>query len=74
MSHLHRRLPAFDRLDRIGGTQQQQVRDRAQRGEMLDRLMGRPVFAEADRIVSEDVHDTRRPSAPRCGATAARNR
>ena len=30
---------------------------RPQRGELLDRLMGRAVLADADRVVGEDVHD-----------------
>ena len=33
------------------------MRDRAQRREMLDRLMRRPVFAEADRIMRHDIDD-----------------
>jgi hypothetical protein len=34
-----------------------EVRDGAQRGEMLDRLVGRSVFAEPDRIVGHHVND-----------------
>ena len=34
-----------------------QARDRAQRGEVLDRLVGRAVLAEADRVVRPDVGD-----------------
>ena len=33
----------------VGGTQHDQIRNRAQRHQLLDRLMGRAVFAEADR-------------------------
>ena len=52
-----RRLPALDRLDAVGGPPEIQVRHGAQRGDLLDRLVGRPVLAEPDRIVGEDVHD-----------------
>ena len=34
-----------------------QMRDRAQRREMLDRLVRRPVLAEADRIVRHHIDD-----------------
>ena len=34
-----------------------QARDRAQRGQVLDRLVGRPVLAEADRVVRPHVGD-----------------
>jgi len=37
MRRRQRRLPAFDSLDCVRRTPQQQVRDGAQRGEMLDR-------------------------------------
>ena len=33
------------------------LRDRSQRGGVLDRLMGRPVLAQADRVVGPDVGD-----------------
>ena len=33
-----------------------QVRRRAQHGEMLDRLMGRPILAEPDRVVGEHIN------------------
>jgi hypothetical protein len=46
-----RYLPAFGGLHRIGRAQHEMVRDGAQRGQMLDRLMRRSVLAEADRIV-----------------------
>ncbi len=49
--------PAFGGLDRIGRAEHQEVRDRAQRREMLDRLVGRPVLAEADRIVRHHIDD-----------------
>jgi hypothetical protein len=49
--------PALGRLHRVGRAEDQQVRDRAQRREMLDRLMGRAVLAEADGVVRHDVDD-----------------
>ena len=52
-----RELPAFDRLDRVAGPEHEQVRDRAQRGEMLDRLMRRAVLAEPDRVVRHHMDD-----------------
>ena len=52
-----RELPALGGLDRVGRAEHQQVRDRAQRGEMLDRLMRRAVLAEADRVVRHHVDD-----------------
>src|SRR5262245_65176878 len=41
-----RELPAFDSLDRVAGTENVEVRDGAQGGEVLDRLVGRAVFAD----------------------------
>ena len=52
---LQRDLPAFGRLDRVGRAEDQQVGDGAQGGQMLDRLVGRAVFAEADGIMGHDV-------------------
>src|SRR6516162_10094395 len=39
-----RELPAFNRFDRVAGTKDVEVRDGAQGGEVLDRLVGRAVF------------------------------
>ena len=39
------------------GRKRDQARNRAQDGQLLDRLMRRAVFADADRIVREDVDD-----------------
>ena len=39
------------------GPEHEQARDRPQRHELLDRLMGRPVLADPDRVVREDVDD-----------------
>jgi hypothetical protein len=47
----NRQLPAFRRLDQVGRAHGQQVGNRAQRRQMLDRLVGRAVFAQADGIV-----------------------
>ena len=48
---------ASARLDRVGRAEHQQVRDRPQRCEMLDRLMRRTVLAEADRIMRHHMDD-----------------
>ena len=50
-------LPAFRRLDGIGGPEQKQVGHGPQAGQVLDRLMGRAVLAEADGIVGHHVDD-----------------
>ena len=52
-----RQLPAFGGLDDIGRPEDQEVGDGAQRGQLLDRLMGRAVLAEADRIVGHHEDD-----------------
>ena len=49
--------PGGGRLVRVARPDEPQVRDRAQRGVVLDRLVGRAVLAEADRIVGPDVDD-----------------
>ena len=65
---LQSELPAFGRLDRDPPGGRREVRDGAQRGQMLDRLVGRAVLAEADDIVRHHVDDADRPSAPRGGS------
>ena len=52
-----RELPALGGLDRIARAEHQEIGDRAQRGQMLDRLMRRPVLAEADGVVRHDMDD-----------------
>ena len=54
---IQRRLPAFGGFHRIGGTENVEVRDRAQRREMLDRLVRRPIFAKADGVVRHHMDD-----------------
>ena len=56
--------PRFDGLGRVRRPEHHQVGDGAQRGELLDRLVGRAVLAEPDRIVAEDV-DHREPAQRR---------
>src|SRR6266545_3156179 len=51
----NRRAPRLHDFRRIGGADDSHVGDRAQRGELLDRLMRRSVFAQADRVVREHV-------------------
>ena len=57
VAQLHDHAPGFDHLVGVGRAQRDQAGDGAQRGEMLDRLVRRPVFADADRVVREDVDD-----------------
>ncbi|MCH8102429.1 MAG: right-handed parallel beta-helix repeat-containing protein [Chloroflexi bacterium] len=56
---LDRQPPAGGRLVRVGRPQHGQSRYRAQRGQVLDRLVRRAVLAEADRVVGEDEDDVR---------------
>ena len=69
MSNLGQRdHPAFERLDRIGRTEYQHVRHDPQPGQRLDRMVGRPVLADADGVVGEHVdhplpHQRRHPHA-----------
>ena len=59
MPRLERRLPALDRLGLVGGAEDVQVWNGAQRGDGLDRLMGRAVFAQTDGIMGEHLDLTR---------------
>src|SRR6267143_1745382 len=52
---LDRRPPRLDDLRWIGRSEHRHVGNGAQRGELLDRLVCRPVFAQPDRIMREDV-------------------
>ncbi len=54
---VQRQFPALRHLDRVAGTEHAHVGNGAQRREMFDRLMGRPVFAETDRIVGHHIDD-----------------
>ncbi len=56
---------SFRRLDRVGRPEHQQVRHGAQRRQMLDRLMGRAVLAEADGIMGQHIDDPLPISADR---------
>src|SRR6056297_3135571 len=51
---LKRCFPAPSYLIRIGRTQYQRVRHGSQRRKVLDRLMGRAIFTQADTIMRED--------------------
>ena len=58
--------PAHRRLVRVGRADDIEAGDRAQRGELLDRLVGRSVAAEPDRVVRPDedrrqLHERREP-------------
>ena len=54
---VHRRPPGLGDLVGVGGANHVQTRDRPQRGELLHRLVGRAVLAEADRVVREEMDD-----------------
>ena len=63
-------LPAGGGLVGVGRADDVEAGDRAQRGEVLDRLVGRAVLAEADRVVGPDVgdrqlHERRQPDRRR---------
>ena len=62
---LHDDLPGFGDFVGIAGTQHEHVRHGAQRRQLLDRLMRRAVFADADRVVREDEDRPESPSTPR---------
>ncbi len=51
--------PGVGGLVGVAGPEHVQPRDGAQRGQVLDRLVGGPVLAEADRVVGPDVDDRR---------------
>ena len=56
------------------GPDEPQVRDRAQGGVVLDRLVGRAVLAEADGVVGPDVDHVQARRAPRSGRSRACSR
>ena len=49
----HRHLPRPTRLVGIAGTDDEQIGDRAQRRQVLNGLVGRPIFSDADAVVGE---------------------
>ena len=54
---LHDVPPRLGDLVRVRRAERDQARDRPQRRELLDRLVGRAVLADADRVVREDEDD-----------------
>ena len=50
-----RRRPRERRLVAVGRAPRREVRDQTQRCDVLDRLVGRPVFPKKNRIVGEDI-------------------
>ena len=66
---LERQLPALSGFYRVAGTEHQQVWNRAQCGEMLDRLVRRSIFAKADGVVGHHVDN---PLAHQCGEANCR--
>src|SRR3546814_4779402 len=53
-----RERPAFGGLDRVGGAHDEQVRHRAQRLEMFDRLVRRTILAKPDTVVRRSEEHT----------------
>jgi hypothetical protein len=53
--HLHRQPPRLGDLVGVARADHDDPGHRPQRGQVLDRLVGRPVLAHADRVVREDV-------------------
>ena len=58
---VQRQGPALGGLDRVGRAIDVEPGHRPQRRQMLDRLMGRPVLAEPDRVVRHDIDDAAPP-------------
>src|SRR5271168_2072121 len=52
----HRDAPGLDRLVGVAGANHREMGNRAQGSDMLDWLVGRAVFADADRIMRENEH------------------
>ena len=76
VAELHDHAPGFDHFVGIGRPQRDQAGNGAQGHQLLDRLMGRPILADADRIVREDVDDRnfhQRAQADRRAAVVAEN-
>ncbi len=57
MMKLHDDLPCFGHFVGVGRAAHDEAGDRPQGCQLLDRLMRRTVFADADRVVREDVDD-----------------
>jgi hypothetical protein len=68
---LQRDLPALGAFDRVGRAHDEMVRNGAKRRQMLDRLVGGTVFAEADRVMR---HDEDRADAHQRGQPHRRSR
>jgi len=51
----HGNLPGLDHLVGVAGPQDHQIGDGPQGGQMLDRLVGRPILAQTDAVVRPDV-------------------
>ncbi len=57
MAARERDLPGHHGLGGVAGPDDHQVRHRAERRQVLDRLVRRPVLPDPDRVVRPDVHD-----------------
>jgi len=56
MGQLHDVAECLDYLIGVAGTYRDQSGNGAQRGKMLDWLMGRAIFSDSDRIMGENVN------------------
>src|SRR5262249_20295997 len=72
----YRNPPCFANFRRIRRTNHKQVRDRPQRSEVLDWLLGWSIFTKPDRFVREDVNHLhfRERSQPNRGSHEIRER
>ena len=52
-----RHFPRLGGFDRIGGADHQRIGRGAQHGQMLDRLVGRPILAQTDAVMGHDIGD-----------------
>src|SRR5205823_8968016 len=55
---LERQYPAFGGLDRIAGPEDGEIGNGTQCPQMLDRLMGRSILTEPDRVMRHHIDDT----------------
>ena len=63
---IKRALPCLGGFHRVARAEDKQVRDHPQRGQMFDRLVGRPVFAKPDTVMRHHIdgalaHQRRQP-------------
>src|SRR6266436_5902422 len=69
MFRLQRAIPGFGGLDRICWSENQKIRNRPQRCEVLDWLMCRTILSQSDRVMRHHMDDayTHQSRYPDCG-------